>query len=75
MESHSEENATIFVQAQTHVWKHIFNFINSMSLKCANDLKYLPAQHFQNYFYRHSCSHKRIYQLSNNKDQVMLMYN
>jgi len=38
MESHGEENATKFVQAQTHVWKHIFNFINSMSLKCANDL-------------------------------------
>ncbi|GLT56313.1 hypothetical protein SLA2020_293610 [Shorea laevis] len=26
------------LQAQVHAWNHIFNFINSMSLKCAVDL-------------------------------------
>ncbi|WCJ25275.1 O-methyltransferase family protein [Euphorbia peplus] len=26
------------LEAQAHIWKHIFNFINSMSLKCAVDL-------------------------------------
>ncbi|GMI70324.1 N-acetylserotonin O-methyltransferase [Hibiscus trionum] len=26
------------VEAQAHVWKHIFSYINSMSLKCAVDL-------------------------------------
>ncbi|KAF2283291.1 hypothetical protein GH714_043666 [Hevea brasiliensis] len=26
------------LQAQAHVWNHIFNFINSMSLKCAIQL-------------------------------------
>nr|AKW47168.1 O-methyltransferase [Pueraria montana var. lobata] len=32
MESHSEEHATKLLQAQTHVWNHIFKFINSFSL-------------------------------------------
>ncbi|XP_027063695.2 trans-resveratrol di-O-methyltransferase-like [Coffea arabica] len=27
-----------FFQAQAHIWNHIFNFINSMSLKCAIQL-------------------------------------
>jgi len=31
MESHIEESATKFLQAQTQVWNHISNFINSMS--------------------------------------------
>ncbi|KAK9019566.1 hypothetical protein V6N11_054084 [Hibiscus sabdariffa] len=31
-------NANELLQAQAHVWNHIFNFINSMSLKCAVDL-------------------------------------
>ncbi|KAK8999286.1 hypothetical protein V6N11_070462 [Hibiscus sabdariffa] len=31
-------NANELLQAQSHVWNHIFNFINSMSLKCAVDL-------------------------------------
>ncbi|KAE8683228.1 Trans-resveratrol di-O-methyltransferase [Hibiscus syriacus] len=32
------ENVNELLQAQAHVWNHIFNFINSMSLKCAVDL-------------------------------------
>ncbi|KAL4387157.1 hypothetical protein GQ457_09G028110 [Hibiscus cannabinus] len=31
-------NVNELLQAQAHVWNHIFNFINSMSLKCAVDL-------------------------------------
>ncbi|KAK7321406.1 hypothetical protein VNO77_32025 [Canavalia gladiata] len=38
MESHIGEHATKLLQAQTHIWNHIFSFINSMSLKCAVDL-------------------------------------
>lgn len=33
-----EEDATELVHAQGHIWNHIFNFINSMSLKCAIEL-------------------------------------
>ncbi|XP_043715791.1 pluviatolide O-methyltransferase-like [Telopea speciosissima] len=32
------EKAEDLALAQAHVWKHIFNFINSMALKCACDL-------------------------------------
>ncbi|KAL1079635.1 hypothetical protein V6Z11_D10G235200 [Gossypium hirsutum] len=32
------EHVNELLQAQAHVWNHIFNFINSMSLKCAIDL-------------------------------------
>jgi len=40
MESqNNEENvASNLLKAQSHVWNHIFNFINSMSLKCVVDL-------------------------------------
>ncbi|GMI80560.1 N-acetylserotonin O-methyltransferase [Hibiscus trionum] len=31
-------NVNELLEAQAHVWNHIFNFINSMSLKCAVDL-------------------------------------
>ncbi|KAL4289696.1 hypothetical protein GQ457_14G021510 [Hibiscus cannabinus] len=31
-------NANELLEAQAHVWNHIFSFINSMSLKCAVDL-------------------------------------
>lgn len=32
------EQSTELLQAQSHIWNHIFNFINSMSLKCAIQL-------------------------------------
>ncbi|XP_010260367.1 PREDICTED: trans-resveratrol di-O-methyltransferase-like [Nelumbo nucifera] len=32
------EEAKMLVQAQAHIWNHIFNFLNSMSLKCAVQL-------------------------------------
>ncbi|KAE8683231.1 Trans-resveratrol di-O-methyltransferase [Hibiscus syriacus] len=32
------QNVNELLQDQAHVWNHIFNFINSMSLKCAVDL-------------------------------------
>ncbi|KAE8683229.1 Trans-resveratrol di-O-methyltransferase [Hibiscus syriacus] len=32
------ENVNELLEAQAHVWNHIFNFINSMSLKCAVEL-------------------------------------
>ncbi|XWS63451.1 hypothetical protein CRYUN_Cryun06bG0098200 [Craigia yunnanensis] len=35
--TNGEHDAEV-LQAQAHVWNHIFNFINSMSLKCAIDL-------------------------------------
>ncbi|KAL9342503.1 hypothetical protein Peur_065828 [Populus x canadensis] len=38
MELINEESAGELLQAQTHVWNHIFNFINSMTLKCAVQL-------------------------------------
>ncbi|RYR46814.1 hypothetical protein S245_023567 [Arachis hypogaea] len=33
------------LKAQTHIWNHIFNFINSMSLKCAVELGIPDAIH------------------------------
>ncbi|KAL2975852.1 hypothetical protein AAZX31_14G185800 [Glycine max] len=38
MESHDEEHAAKLLRAQTHIWNHIFSFINSMVLKCVVDL-------------------------------------
>ncbi|XP_027908700.1 probable O-methyltransferase 3 [Vigna unguiculata] len=38
MECKSEDRVSKLLAAQTHVWNHIFSFINSMSLKCAIDL-------------------------------------
>ncbi|MED6128782.1 putative O-methyltransferase 3 [Stylosanthes scabra] len=38
MEHQSEIQAAKLLKAQSHIWNHIFNFINSMSLKCAIDL-------------------------------------
>eukprot|EP00258_Populus_trichocarpa_P020362 XP_006388414.1 trans-resveratrol di-O-methyltransferase [Populus trichocarpa] len=38
MELINEESAGELLQAQTHVWNHIFCFINSMTLKCAVQL-------------------------------------
>ncbi|CAA2987473.1 trans-resveratrol di-O-methyltransferase-like [Olea europaea subsp. europaea] len=32
------EQSTELLQAQAHVWNHIFNYVNSMSLKCATQL-------------------------------------
>ncbi|KAM6567715.1 hypothetical protein CsatA_026843 [Cannabis sativa] len=34
----NEENNTKLLRAQAHIWNHIFNFINSMFLKCAVEL-------------------------------------
>jgi hypothetical protein len=47
MEPNNEEhaNANKLLRAQTHVWNHIFSFINSMSLKCAIDLGILDTIH------------------------------
>ncbi|KAK2430488.1 hypothetical protein P8452_43879 [Trifolium repens] len=39
MESQNIEHvASNLLKAQSHIWNHIFNFINSMSLKCVVDL-------------------------------------
>ncbi|CAK8537910.1 unnamed protein product [Lathyrus sativus] len=39
MESQNGEDvASNLLKAQSHIWNHIFNFINSMSLKCVVDL-------------------------------------
>ncbi|KAK7274542.1 hypothetical protein RIF29_15636 [Crotalaria pallida] len=39
MESHNEElDSAKLLRAQSHIWDHIFSFINSMFLKCAVDL-------------------------------------
>ncbi|KAK7321405.1 hypothetical protein VNO77_32024 [Canavalia gladiata] len=38
MESRNGEHTAKLLQAQTHIWNHIFSFVNSMSLKCAVDL-------------------------------------
>ncbi|XP_004490686.1 probable O-methyltransferase 3 [Cicer arietinum] len=39
MESQNGEHvASNLLKAQSHIWNHIFNFINSMSLKCVVDL-------------------------------------
>lgn len=34
----NEASATELLQAQSHIWNHMFSFINSMSLKCAIQL-------------------------------------
>ncbi|GMH07273.1 hypothetical protein Nepgr_009113 [Nepenthes gracilis] len=34
----SKDEASDILEAQAHIWKYIFNFINSMSLKCAVEL-------------------------------------
>ncbi|WCJ30892.1 O-methyltransferase family protein [Euphorbia peplus] len=34
----SKNKSCEFLKAQAHIWNHIFNFINSMSLKCAIEL-------------------------------------
>ncbi|OMP09955.1 O-methyltransferase, family 2 [Corchorus olitorius] len=36
--NNGEKHPNELLQAQAHVWNHIFNFINSMCLKCAIDL-------------------------------------
>ncbi|XP_061342731.1 probable O-methyltransferase 3 [Gastrolobium bilobum] len=38
MESPIQEHASKLLPAQTHIFNHIYSFINSMSLKCAIDL-------------------------------------
>ncbi|KAK7385602.1 hypothetical protein VNO78_31328 [Psophocarpus tetragonolobus] len=38
MEFHDEDHAAKLLRAQTHIWNHIFSFINSMSLKCVIEL-------------------------------------
>ncbi|KAL2489831.1 Trans-resveratrol di-O-methyltransferase [Forsythia ovata] len=43
--SHGGEKSTELLNAQAHVWNHIFNFINSMSLKCAVQLGILDIIH------------------------------
>ncbi|KAJ6693546.1 hypothetical protein OIU85_004329 [Salix viminalis] len=45
MELINEDSASELLQAQTHVWNHIFNFINSMTLKCAVQLGIPDAIH------------------------------
>ncbi|KAL2503403.1 Trans-resveratrol di-O-methyltransferase [Forsythia ovata] len=42
---HGGEKSTKLLNAQAHVWNHIFNFINSMSLKCAVQLAILDIIH------------------------------
>ncbi|XP_065873347.1 probable O-methyltransferase 3 [Euphorbia lathyris] len=36
--NNSKNNNSELLKAQAHIWNHIFNFINSMSLKCAVEL-------------------------------------
>ncbi|CAJ1970736.1 unnamed protein product [Sphenostylis stenocarpa] len=38
MQSRDGEDSAKVLQAQIHVWNHMFSFINSMSLKCVVDL-------------------------------------
>ncbi|KAK4577689.1 hypothetical protein RGQ29_027984 [Quercus rubra] len=38
MDLSNEVSASELLQAQAHIWNHAFNFINSMSLKCAIQL-------------------------------------
>ena len=45
MESQSGDRAAKLLQSQSHIWNHIFSFINSMSLKCAVDLGIPDAIH------------------------------
>lgn len=34
----SNEEAKELLDAQTHIWNHMFSFLNSMALKCAIEL-------------------------------------
>ncbi|MED6148518.1 hypothetical protein PIB30_053940 [Stylosanthes scabra] len=45
MGSNGEYCASKLLESQTHVWNHIFSYINSMSLKCAIDLGIPEAIH------------------------------
>ncbi|GFY99025.1 hypothetical protein Acr_13g0004260 [Actinidia rufa] len=36
--SSDEQGKELLLQSQAHIWNHLFNFINSMSLKCAIEL-------------------------------------
>ena len=36
--SSDEQGRELLLQSEAHIWNHIFNFINSMSLKCAIEL-------------------------------------
>ncbi|KAL2483381.1 O-methyltransferase family protein [Forsythia ovata] len=45
MASQNGVQSTELLNAQAHVWNHIFNFINSMSLKCAVQLGILDIIH------------------------------
>ncbi|GFY99019.1 hypothetical protein Acr_13g0004200 [Actinidia rufa] len=36
--SSDEQGKELPLQSQAHIWNHLFNFINSMSLKCAIEL-------------------------------------
>ncbi|KAL1325272.1 hypothetical protein AAHE18_13G149600 [Arachis hypogaea] len=45
MESNGVDYASKLLESQSHVWHHIFSFINSMSLKCAIDLGIPDAIH------------------------------
>ncbi|MED6116378.1 hypothetical protein PIB30_099772 [Stylosanthes scabra] len=45
MEFQSEMQGAKLLKAQSHIWNHIFNFINSMSLKCAVELGIPDAIH------------------------------
>ncbi|RYR68693.1 hypothetical protein Ahy_A03g015175 [Arachis hypogaea] len=45
MESNGVDHASKLLESQSHVWNHIFSFINSMSLKCAIDLGIPDAIH------------------------------
>ncbi|KAL1308434.1 hypothetical protein HN51_050391 [Arachis hypogaea] len=45
MEFQREMQAAKLLKAHSHIWNHIFNFINSMSLKCAVELGIPDAIH------------------------------
>ncbi|CAL5189771.1 unnamed protein product [Lathyrus oleraceus] len=52
-----DDVASNLLKAQSHIWNHIFNFMNSMSLKCVVDLgipdiihNYGKPSHSQNSF-------------------------
>ncbi|MED6197384.1 hypothetical protein PIB30_055992 [Stylosanthes scabra] len=45
MGSSGEYSASKLLESQTHIWNHIFSFINSISLKCATDLGIPEAIH------------------------------
>jgi len=45
METQGEEHASQLLRAQTHIWNHIFKFINSLSLKWAVELSIADIIH------------------------------